>query len=136
MQPFSGELSPPQRCFAKPRTDRAATIQSFAEEFPEPAMSRDQLVFERDNHLIAAGVALTSAAAMKLPVDAPGLVVLGSDDVETAPFGNATRQANIRSTPGHVCRDRNSPWFSSLGDDCRFFRILTRIKYPVRNSHS
>src|SRR5688500_2887011 len=56
-----------------------------------------QLVLERDDGLVAAGVALPAAAAEKLPVDAPGVVALGSEHVQAADIRDAGAKADVRA---------------------------------------
>src|SRR6185437_13197024 len=55
----------------------------------EPVRAEDahQIVFQRQEELGTAGVALTAGAAAKLVVDAPRFMALGADDVEAAGLG-------------------------------------------------
>ncbi len=57
-------------------------LDPFAGEDPH------QVVFERKVEAAAAGVALASAAAAQLQVDAAGFVPLGADDVQAAELAN------------------------------------------------
>ena len=52
-----------------------------------------QIVFERDEEVRGAGVALARAAAAQLAVDAARLVAFGADDVQAARVGHARRRA-------------------------------------------
>src|SRR5947209_8762280 len=51
---------------------------------PGRAERLEELVFQADEELAAAGVALAAGAAEELPVDPQGLMPLGADDVQPA----------------------------------------------------
>ena len=67
----------------------------------------EQLVFEREQELRAAGVALPAGAADELPVDPLGLVPLGADDVQAAGLGHARPELDVGAAAGHVRRHRH-----------------------------
>ena len=50
-----------------------------------------QVVFERDEEVRGAGVALARATAAQLAVNAAGFVAFGADHVQAAGFGHARR---------------------------------------------
>src|SRR5713101_9274667 len=58
-----------------------------------------QVVFERDEELAGAGVALAARASAKLVVDAPALVALGADDVQAADAGHAWAEDDVGTAP-------------------------------------
>ena len=60
---------------------------------PVRAEQAHQIVFERDEEVRGAGVALARATAAQLAVDAAGLVALGADDVQAAGIGHARARA-------------------------------------------
>ena len=66
----------------------------------EPVGAEDphQIVFQRQEELRAAGVALTAGAAAQLVVDAPRFMALGADDVEPAGLGHGL--GRLRSLGG------------------------------------
>src|SRR5262245_1732521 len=78
------------------------------------------------------GIALAPAATEELAVDAPSLVTLGGDHVQSAALGDVRAQADIRPPPGHVRRDGDAAWLAGPGDDLGFFPILTRVQHLVR----
>lgn len=56
-------------------------------------------ILQGHDDLEASGIALASAASEQLPVDAPGIVALGGEHVESAHFGHARSKPDVRPRP-------------------------------------
>src|SRR5205814_8758927 len=67
-----------------------------------------QIVFEANVESRTARIALPRAAPAQLSIDPACFVTLGANDVETATVWNTGSKFNVRSTPRHVCGNRNS----------------------------
>ena len=104
--------------------DRLALLEAELAQHAVHALGAEdahQVVFERQEELGGAGVALAAGAAAQLVVDAPALVALGADDVEAAGLRHhvacaaatsalivwpcAARSAVVRSMPASSWRD-------------------------------
>src|SRR2546425_374627 len=64
-----------------------------------------QIVFERNEEVRRTGIALARATTAQLPVNAPGLVAFGGEDVQTAQIGDARTEFDVRAAAGHVGSD-------------------------------
>ena len=64
-----------------------------------------QVVFQRDEELRRAGVALATCAATQLAVDTAGLMTFRTDDDETAIGLHLGVKLNVRTATGHVRGD-------------------------------
>jgi len=62
----------------------------------------EDLVLERRERLVGAGVTLPAAAARELPIDPAGFVELGRNHVQASDAGDALRQLDVGAAPGHV----------------------------------
>ena len=61
-----------------------------------------QVVFEGDEKVRGARIALTRAAAAQLAVNAAGLMPLGGQHMQATEVGDAGPELNVRATPCHV----------------------------------
>ena len=110
-----------------------------------------QVVFERQEELRRARIALTTRAAAQLAIDAPRLVALGADDVQTAdlhrrrsslPSGSFTfdgfglrdagAEFDVGAAAGHVRRDRDRARLARARDDLRLALVVLRVEHVVR----
>ena len=65
---------------------------------------RAEVVLERAEGLEAARISLAAASSEELPIDSPGVVTLGRDDVQTAELSDSVGEADVRSASGHIRR--------------------------------
>ena len=91
-----------------------------------------QVVFERQEELRRARIALTARAAAQLPVDAPRLVALGADDVQAA---DLHRRRSILSSGSLTCDGFDSvtpaPSLMSVPRPAMFVAIVTAPGWPA-----
>ncbi len=78
-----------------------------------------------------AGVALAARTAAQLVVDAPRLVALGAEDVETAELEHALAELDVDAAAGHVRRDRDRAGLARVLDDLGLARVLLRVEDGV-----
>ena len=108
-----------------------------------------QIILEREEELCGAGIALAARAPAQLPVDAPRLVALGSDDVQAAVLHHlelfavgildlrrlrlrdALAQLDVGSATGHVRRDRHRAGLPRLGHDLGLALVVLRVQHVV-----
>src|SRR5207237_5351703 len=108
-----------------------------------------QVVFEREEELRGAGIALTSRAPAQLAIDAPRLVAFRADDVQATALhdigqlvlgvlalrwprlGDAGTELNVGSTSRHVGGDRHRARLSSAGDDLGFALVIVGVEDVV-----
>ncbi len=118
---------------------------------PVGSKQAHEIVFERQEELRRARISLTAGTAAQLPVDAPRLVALRSDDVQAAQlhdvdelvfgvlalrglrFGDAGSELDVGSAAGHVGRDRHRPRLSRSGHDLGLALVILGVEYVVRN---
>src|SRR5262245_46090777 len=80
-----------------------------AKPAPEaPCIGGDDLVFKGHEPLVATGVALTSAAARKLPINTPRLVPFGRNSVQAAALCHPWSQRDISPPASHICRHHDA----------------------------
>ena len=73
------------------------------------AVLQQQIVFHRHEKTRASWIALTSRAPAKLIVDAPALMPIGANHVQSAQLRHAQAELDIHSASGHVGRNGQCP---------------------------
>ncbi len=119
--------------------DGLAVLQAeLAEDVRDPIGREDahEVVFEAEEELAGAGVALASRAAAQLVVDAPRLVPLRADDVQPAHLLDAFTELDVRTAPRHVGRDRDGAGVARVLDDRGLPRVLLRVQHHVLDAAS
>ena len=108
----------------------------LAEEVGDPRLGEDphQVVFQREEELRRAGVALATGATAKLIVNAPRFVTLGADYVEPAKFLNAFAQDDVGAATGHVRGNGHSALLAGARNDVRLALVLLRVEQVVGNA--
>src|SRR6266481_3761052 len=92
-----------------------------------------QIVFETDIESRTARIALPRAAPAQLSIDAARFVTLRADNVETATVWNTGSKFNVRSTPGHVCGNRNGARLAGARHNFSFLHVKLRVQNVMRN---
>ncbi len=101
---------------------------------PVGAEQPHQVVFEREEEDRLARVALAAGAAAQLPVDAPGFVPLGADDLEPGLLGREVEvgaELDVGAAAGHVRRDRDGVALPRPGHDFRLPLVVLRVQHLV-----
>ena len=113
-----------------------------------------QVVFEREEELRRARIALTAGAAAQLAVDAPRLVALGADDVQAADLHRpstslpsailhrSTASTRVTPSPSLMSVPRPAmfvaiviaPGWPALGDDLGLALVVLRVQHVVRDA--
>ena len=88
----------------------------------------EEVVFQREEELRAAGLALAGGAADELAVDARALVALEADDVEPARAPRCLGHRDVRAAARHVRGDGHGRGLAGLLDDVRFLGVLLCIQ--------
>src|SRR5690606_22640155 len=106
-----------------------------------------QVVFEREEELRAARIALTAGTAAQLAVDAPRLVALRTDDVQATRLHHlyfvavriayhgglrlayAVAQLDVGTAAGHIRRDRDRALLARERDDLGFALVVLRVQH-------
>ena len=91
-------------------------------------VAREQVVFEREEKLCAAGLALTRGATDELAINTRGFVTFEADDVEAADAFACCGERDVRAAPGHVGGDGDGAGFAGLGDDFSFVGVLLGVE--------
>ena len=109
-----------------------------------------EIVFERQEELRRARIALTARSSAQLAVDAARLVALGAEDVQTADLhdvdlfavgvlhlgrlgiDDAAAEFDVGSAAGHVGRDRDRARLTGARDDFRFALVVLGVEHVVR----
>ena len=92
-----------------------------------------QVVFEGDEELRAARVALAGATAAELAVDAAGFVALGADDEQAAGFRHALAEFDVGAAAGHVGGHGDGARLAGAGDDFGFLLVELGVEDGMRN---
>src|SRR5262249_23716559 len=147
------ELDALLRALDRPRDERMredlALLRSHAVHERGDALGPEethQVVFERQEELRRAGIALTPRTPAELTIDSARLVSLRPDDVQTAvlddvdllPFrifdlrrlrlGDALTEFDVGAAAGHVRRDRDGGRLSRERDDFRLALVVLRVE--------
>ena len=93
-----------------------------------------EVVFQRDIESGFTGVTLTTGTTTELVVDTSGFMTFCTDDLQTAQFRNAFTQLDVGTTTSHVCCDGNSVHLTSQRNDFRFFCVVFRVQYLMRDA--
>ena len=93
-----------------------------------------QVVLQREEELRRAGIALTPRTAAQLVVDAPRLVPLRADDVESAERLHALAELDVRAAPRHIRRDRDRTLLPRVRDDLGFLLVELGVEDDVRDA--
>ena len=88
------------------------------------AKQTHQVILQRDIETGFAGVTLTTGTPTQLVINTSGFMTFRTDDFQTTQLCNAFAQLNVRTTAGHVCRNRNC---AHLPCQCNDFRFLCMI---------
>ncbi|MBA7601035.1 hypothetical protein ES703_08100 [subsurface metagenome] len=92
------------------------------------------IVLQRNVEAGASGVALASRTPSELVIDAPRLMALSADDMETALFSDPLAEHDIHATPCHVGGYCYRPGLACLGNNgCLFFMVLG-VQHLVGNA--
>ena len=91
-----------------------------------------QVVFQRDEELRRARVALTAGTAAQLTVHTPRLVAFGANDGQTAGLLDAFAQLDVGTTAGHVGGNRHRACAAGLGHDIGLFLMQLGVQDVVR----
>jgi hypothetical protein len=78
---------------------------------------------------VAAGVTLPSTAAKELPINTPGLVSFGRNNVQSPALGHPRGQTNICPPASHIRCHYNALWLTGMGDDAGLCTILPGIEH-------
>src|SRR6185437_1118906 len=108
-----------------------------------------QVVFERQEELRRAGIALAAGPSAELPVDAARLVPLRPDDVQPPDLhdvdllpvrvvdlgglgiGDAAAEFDVGAAAGHVRCDRQRARLAGAGDDLRLALVVLGVEHVV-----
>ena len=93
-----------------------------------------QVVFERNEELRAARVALAGTAPAQLAVDAARFVALGAEHEEPAELAHAFAELDVGPAARHVGGDGHGAALTRLRDDLRFDFVILRVQHVVRNA--
>ena len=85
---------------------------------------RTEVVVEGQVETRGARVALAAGTTAQLVVDAPGLVALGAEDVQTVKVGHALAEHDVRAAAGHVGGDGHAAGHAGLGHDLGFLLVV------------
>ena len=116
---------------------RSASFQflAFLEAHPfhvldDPIRTKQthQVVFERDEKVGGAGIALAGATASQLAVDAAGFVAFGADNVQAAGFRHARPEFNIGAAAGHIGGDGDGAALAGAGDNLGFLLVILGVE--------
>jgi hypothetical protein len=83
---------------------------------------------------VAAGITLTSTAAKELPINPPGLVSFGGNNMQAAALCYPWRQTDICPPAGHIRCHYNAFWLTGTGDNIGLCTILPGIEHLVREA--
>jgi len=98
------------------------------------AKQTHQVILQRDIETGFAGVTLTTGTPTQLVINTSGFMTFRTDDFQTTQLCNAFAQLNVRTTAGHVCRNRNCSNLTGICDNlCLKFMELC-IQYFMWNS--
>ena len=92
-----------------------------------------QIVFKRHKKPRQPRIPLPRTTSAQLPINAPRLMTLSSNDIQPTDFPHTLAQFNVGTAPGHVCRNRHRPALSRLRDDLRLLLMVLRIQHRVRD---
>src|SRR5438445_854409 len=126
-QPALGTAKEMAKALPAPRCSVAA--EPLQRRLPTRAERFQKLVFQAQEKLGAARIALSGGAAGELAVDAQGLVSLGTDDVQTTGRDDAGAELDVRTTACHVRGDRDSPRLAGLLDDLGLLLVLASVEH-------
>jgi hypothetical protein len=109
----------------------------FAESAKQPLRPFTEKVFkefvvERQNDLVTARVALSSAAAKQLPVYAPRFVAFSRKNMQATNICYTGLKSDIRAPPCHVGRHSNPATRSGHRNDFGLFFVLTSVQDTMR----
>ena len=90
-----------------------------------------QIVFERDEEVRRARIALARATSAQLPVNAPRLVPFRGEHVQAAQFGDAGAKFDVRAAARHVRGDGDRAALAGAGDDFGFLLVILRVEDGV-----
>ncbi len=88
-----------------------------------------EVVFEGEEELGRARVALAGAAAAQLAVDAARFVALGAEHEEAAELGHAFAQLDVRAASRHVGGDGDGAALAGEGDDLGFPLVVLGVEH-------
>ena len=111
----TGEFAATSTAFANPGG------RFFAEGF-------DDFVFEGDEKLAMAGVALSGATARELAIDPARFVAFGADDVQAADLGDSFGEFDVGTAAGHVGGDHHLSFLTRLRDDLGFDFVVFGVQ--------
>lgn len=110
----------------------ASTLESADVKFVEPLFQ--DVVFQRDELSIRAGVSLPRTPANELAIDSCRRVELSADHVQTSATFRVASQSDVSSSPGHVCGDGDSARLSGLADNFGFASVVARVQKLMLDS--
>ena len=93
-----------------------------------------QVVLEGDEKAAGPGVTLASGTPAELVVDAPRLVALGADYVESTGLAHAVAEDDVGTAAGHVGGDHHSARLPGVLDDLRLTLVLLGVQDAVRQT--
>ena len=97
----------------------------FGAEYPEEIILEGKIEPRRPH------ISLPPRTAAELVVDAPALVSLRTEDMETSQFCYPLAQLDVRTAAGHVGRDRHLTRLAGLGDNLRLALMIFCIQHVV-----
>src|SRR5579885_2871829 len=90
-----------------------------------------QVVFERNEKVRRAGVALAGAATAQLAVNAPRFVAFGAQDVQATQLGHAGAEFDVGAATGHVGGAGDGAALAGTGDDFGLLLVILGVEDGV-----
>lgn len=130
------KLSAPNHpsCRARPRSVRVSSPPAPRQRRLARRKSAHQFIFHTREQRRRSGVALPTRTPGELSVDPRRFVRLREHHLQPAQPRNSLPQADIRSSPRHVRRDRHRPALPRARDHFRFLFMPRRVEHSVRHA--
>ena len=93
-----------------------------------------QIVLQRNEKVRRSRVALARTASAQLPVNAPRLVAFRAQHVQTAHFGHAGAELDVRAAARHVRGDGDGAALAGARDNFRFLLVIFRVQDRMNQS--